>query len=160
VVIFSGVSAAMSVDPKLLQRDARGLLRTRRRKGRGTTEAIRALLPTIYRLRSEGVLWREIAEALGKQGIVQGQGKKRKPITTTRLTALVRQIEARTQNEPKPPSIKKAQGEKARATKMRPLSLAIELGQEIGTSNRRSEPSEEVLRRAALDRIQDVLKKD
>jgi hypothetical protein len=153
----------MSVDPKLLQRDARGFQKARRRKGRGTTEAIRAVLPTIYRLRSEGILWREIAEALGKQGIVQGQGKKRSPLTTTRLTALVRQIEAETESaalDPKPPSIKTAQIEKSRATKMRPLSVAVELGQEIRTSDRRSAPSEDDLRRAALDRIQDVLKKD
>jgi hypothetical protein len=84
----------MTVDPKRLLRDVRTLKKARpRSKGSGTTEAVRSALPTIYRLRAEGALWREIAQALGKQGIMQGQGAKQVPITTNRLTALVRQIE-------------------------------------------------------------------
>jgi hypothetical protein len=35
----------------------------------------------------------DIAAALGKQGMVQGKGKNRIPITTARLTSLVRQVE-------------------------------------------------------------------
>jgi hypothetical protein len=155
----------MVVDPKQLRRQAKRLQKARRRRnGRGTTAAIRAALPTIYKLRSDGVLWREIAEALGKQGMVQGSGKRRIPITTSRLTALVRQIEVQNQEERqrlKTPSIKSRQVKGMTALKLPAVSLAVELRPEIETSERRSTPpSEDDLRRAALDKIQDVLKKD
>lgn len=65
------------------------------RETTGTTKAIRAALPHIYSLREDGVQWSAIAAALAAQGIVQG--KARIPLTTNRLTALVRQIEL--QNE-------------------------------------------------------------
>jgi len=126
--------------------------------------AIRAALPTIYKLRSDGVLWRDIAAALGKQGVVQGSGMRRIPITTSRLTALVRQIELQIQEHNERltlPSTKKRQIKEKSALKLPAVSLALELRPEIETSERRSTPpSEEDLRRAALDKIQDVLKKD
>lgn len=84
----------MTIDPTRLQRDAKRLKKSRQhRKGPGTMAAVRAALPTIYRLRADGVLWKEIAAALGKQGVIEGKGKKRIPVTETRLTALVTQIE-------------------------------------------------------------------
>lgn len=65
------------------------------RETTGTTKAIRAALPHIYGLREDGVQWAVIAAALAAQGIVQG--KARIPLTTNRLTALVRQIELQNQ---------------------------------------------------------------
>jgi hypothetical protein len=155
----------MEIDSKQLRREAKRLQKSRRRyAGPGTTEAVRAALPTIYRLRSEGVFWSEIAKALGKQGVVQGKGKCRIPLTTSRLTALVRQIELQIQQAEevlKLPSIKKRQRKENAALKKQPVSLALELRPEIEAAERRSaSQSEEDLRRAALDRIQDVLKKD
>lgn len=87
----------MAIDPKQLQRDAKRLQKARRRlRGDGTTAAIRAALPTIYKLRADGVLWSEIAAALGDQGVTQGSGNRRIPITTNRLTSIVRQVEQET----------------------------------------------------------------
>ena len=65
------------------------------RERTGTTKAIRAALGHIYRLREDGIKWSAIAAALAAQGIVQG--KARVPLTTNRLTALVRQIEVQNQ---------------------------------------------------------------
>ena len=90
----------MTLDLKRLRIDASRfqIERSKSRSSRettGTTKAIRAALPEIYSLRKDGVQWSAIAAALGAQGIVQG--KARIPLTTNRLTALVRQIEL--QNE-------------------------------------------------------------
>lgn len=90
----------MTLDLKRLRIDA-SRFQTERLKSRssrettGTTKAIRAALPQIYSLREDGVQWSAIAAALAAQGIVQG--KARIPLTTNRLTALVRQIELQNQ---------------------------------------------------------------
>lgn len=90
----------MTLDLKRLRADASKLQneRSKSRSSRettGTTRAIRAALPEIYKLREDGVQWSVIAASLAAQGIVQGQD--RIPLATNRLTALVRQIEL--QNE-------------------------------------------------------------
>lgn len=155
----------MAIDPKQLQRDARSFQKVRRRqKGDGTTAAIRAALPIIYKLRAEGVLWSEIAAALGKQGVTQGSGKKRTPITTNRLTSIMRQIEQEIERADQPksrqPSIKNRQTPQNNALQNRSVSLALELKAQVKPSEARTTPNEEDLRRAALDKIQGVLKKD
>ncbi|MDV2988432.1 UNVERIFIED_CONTAM: hypothetical protein Q9R58_29555, partial [Methylobacteriaceae bacterium AG10] len=48
-------------------------------------------LPVIRQLRAAGVTWAAIAEALSAQGVTQGEGR---PLTATRLTAIVTQVEA------------------------------------------------------------------
>lgn len=98
--MVSGVDCGMMVNPKQLRSDASKFQadRSKSRSGRettGTTKAIRAVLPHIYSLRQDGVQWAAIAAALAVQGIVQG--KARIPLTTNRLTALVRQIELQNQ---------------------------------------------------------------
>jgi hypothetical protein len=86
------------------------------RETTGTTKAIRAALPQIYSLREDGLQWSAIAAALAAQGIVQG--KARIPLTTNRLTALVRQIEL--QNEKRAAK----QAEKGAVTE--PKNIAIQ----------------------------------
>jgi aspartokinase len=90
----------MSLDIKRLRADASKLQdelskSPSSRETTGTTKAIRAALPEIYKLREQGMKWSVIAAAMAAQGIVQD--KERAPLTTNRLTALVRQIEL--QNE-------------------------------------------------------------
>lgn len=140
----------MTLDLKRLRIDA-SRFQTERSKSRssrettGTTKAIRAALPQIYSLRGDGVQWSAIAAALAAQGIVQG--KARVPLTTNRLTALVRQIELQNQKraakkeevkEPKEiamqnhgPSVSPALGTKTRAI----------VGGEARHSHRRSQPT-------------------
>jgi hypothetical protein len=118
----------MAIDPKRLQRDATGLKKARRRReGDGTMAAIRAALPVIYELRAEGVRWGDIADALCRQGLMQGKGKHRIPITTNRLTSLVTQIQRATSkvNErPKPTAAN--QVKKINALQNRRVSLALD----------------------------------
>jgi hypothetical protein len=153
----------MGIDPKQLQRDARLLKKTREQhKGPGTTAAVRAVLPTIHRLRADRVHWSEIAAALGKQGVVQGKGENRIPITTTRLTSLVRQIEAKVKRADYKPKRAKPPGTRDQTIALQKptVSLSLELAADTKASGQKSPPTEEDLRRAALGRIQDVLKKD
>lgn len=154
----------MTIDSKQFQRDAKALQKARlRRKGPSTMAAVRAVLPAIYALRADGVLWSEIATALGNQGITQGKGKKRIPITTGRLTALVRQIEKqspKTSNETRQASKKSKQLEDPIALQSPAVSLALDLDRKVENADGKSTPSEEDLRHAALDKIQSVLRKD
>lgn len=123
--------------------------------------AIRAALPTIYKLRADGVLWSEIAAALGNQGVTQGSGNRRIPITTTRLTSIVRQIEQETTPaSPQQTSTKIRRIEENNALQSRPVTLALELKAQAEPSDTGALPNEEDLRRAALKKIQGVLKKD
>jgi hypothetical protein len=142
----------------------RSLKKTRqRRRGDGTMAAVRTALPTIYQLRAEGVHWSEIASALGRQGVTQGKGKNRIPITTTRLTSLVTQIEHATATVNQQPRRRPSQTEQTSETNAlqnHRVSLALELNTKTEALEREPGPSEEDLRRAALDRIQDVLRKD
>ena len=134
-----------------------------RRNGPSTMAALRAVLPAIYALRADGVLWSEIATALGNQGITQGKGKKRIPITTGRLTALIRQIEKQTTNSSKiteQGSKKYKRLEDPIALQSPAVSLALDLDRKVENADGKSNPSEEDLRRAALDKIQGVLRKD
>lgn len=86
----------MSLDPKRLLRDAKKAQTTRPatmvgRETTGVTRAVRAALPTIRKLRATGVSWAAIAQAMAEQGVRQ---KGDVPLTATRLTAIVGQVEA------------------------------------------------------------------
>jgi len=86
----------MPLDPKRLARDAKRAQAQRPdstigRETTGVTRAVRAGLPVIRQLRAAGVTWAAIAEAMSAQGVTQGDGQ---PLTATRLTAIVTQVEA------------------------------------------------------------------
>lgn len=86
----------MPLDPKRLTRDAKRAQAQRPdssigRETTGVTRAVRAGLPVIRQLRAAGVTWAAIAEAMSAQGVTQGEGQ---PLTATRLTAIVTQVEA------------------------------------------------------------------
>jgi hypothetical protein len=155
----------MALDLKRLRRDAKRLQekRSKSHSGRattGATEAIRAALPEIYKLRDQGVLWSEIARALGKQGVVAG--KKRLPLTTNGLTARVTQIEQQDRNAAAI-KIKKSQSaspSKTNALQKHHLALSEELAADIRTTDGRSPQSEDDLRRSALKRVQRMTRKD
>ncbi|WP_454620444.1 hypothetical protein [Bradyrhizobium cenepequi] len=151
----------MAIDPKRLQRDARTLKKARRsHEGDSTMAAIRAVLPVIHELRTDGVRWSDIAAALGEQGLMQGKGKHRIPITTNRLTSLVTQIERAVKVKERPKPRAPDQAQKINALQNRRASLALELTTEVDAGDPKDRPTEEDLRRAALDRIRSVLKKD
>lgn len=86
----------MPLDPKRLARDAKRAQAQRPdsiigREATGVTRAVRTSLPVIRQLRAAGVTWAAIAEAMSAQGVTQGEGR---PLTATRLTAIVTQVEA------------------------------------------------------------------
>ena len=86
----------MPLDPKRLLRDAKRAQTGRPaatvgRETTGVTRAVRAALPTIRILRAAGVTWAAIAQAMAEQGVRQ---KGDAPLTATRLTAIVGQVEA------------------------------------------------------------------
>ncbi|WP_398464769.1 hypothetical protein [Tardiphaga sp.] len=153
----------MPLDPKKLRSDAKRLQQARLaapgRETIGTTSAVRAALPIIYELRNDGVAWSAIADALAKQGVVQG--KDRVPITTHRLTALVNQIESqdrrRSEKNARPRGDTVATIEVERV-KPRLLQDAVALS----SSSTPVEPaaSEHDLRAAAFEKLQSILKKE
>ena len=86
----------MPLDPKRLLRDAKKAQTARPatlvgRETTGVTRAVRAALPTIRTLRAAGLSWAAIAQAMAEQGVRQ---KGDVPLTATRLTAIVGQVEA------------------------------------------------------------------
>jgi hypothetical protein len=148
----------MSLDIKRLRADASKLQdelskSPSSRETTGTTKAIRAALPEIYKLRV-------IAAAMAAQGIVQD--KERAPLTTNRLTALVRQIEL--QNERR--NAKRARkaaitaSPKKIAMQNRYLSLSPDLRADTRAADSRSPQSEDQIRRLAFERVQRMTEKD
>jgi hypothetical protein len=154
----------MTLDLKRLRADA-SRLQTERSKSRssrettGTTKAIRAALPAIYKLREEGVQWSAIAAALAAQGIVQG--KHRIPLTTNRLTALVRQIELQKETRVAK-SAEKGAGTKSNkfAMQNQRLSLSPDLRAETRAVGDRPSQSEDEIRRLAFERVQRMTEND
>ncbi|MGY3602752.1 MULTISPECIES: hypothetical protein [unclassified Bradyrhizobium] len=154
----------MTLDLRRLRTDA-SRLQTERSKSRssrettGTTRAIRAALPEIYKLRDDGVQWSAIAAALAAQGIVQG--RDRIPLTTNRLTALIRQIEVQNERRAARPA-KKGAGTKPKKIAMqnRSLSLSPELRAETQAVDDRPPQSEDEIRRLAFERVQRMTEKD
>jgi hypothetical protein len=162
----------MALDHKRLRRDAKRLQdkRSKSRSGRrttGATEAVRTALPEIYKLRDQGVLWSDIAKALGEQGVIEG--KKRVPLTTNGLTARVSQIEQQIENAaakkpkklpPVSPSETNALQSKRNALQKHHLALSDELAADTHTTDGRSSQSEDDLRRVAFEKVQRMTKKD
>ena len=155
----------MPLYPKRLARDAKRAQAQRPdssigRETTGVTRAVRAGLPIIRQLRAAGVTWAAIAEAMSAQGVTQGEGR---PLTATRLTAIVTQVEAQTR--------RKAEREARRRTRPDltvspeavpppepPLPVPAEpaLPSPIGSSAR---ATEEEIRRAGLHDLHQLLKK-
>jgi hypothetical protein len=158
-----GSALIMTLDPKKLRLDAKRLNKARPRSpiGRnttGTTDAIRAALPTIYELRKAGVSWPAIAEALADQGVVQGKNRTR--LTTHRLTALVTQIKNQERRKAEKSSDRgRSDAVDRTAPTLRKLSLASELA-----ARPKSDPSpalsEDELRQSAFDKLKSVMKMD
>ncbi|XUJ36332.1 hypothetical protein ACQ5SK_15705 [Bradyrhizobium japonicum] len=154
----------MTLDIKRLRADASRLQneRSKSRSSRettGTTRAIRAALPEIYKLREDKVQWSAIAAALAAQGVVQG--KDQTPLTTNRLTALVRQIEL--QNEKRAAkTARKGVSPKAQkfAMQNQRLSLSSELKAETQAVEDRPSESQDDIRRLAFERVQRMTEKD
>lgn len=154
----------MPLDPKKLRQDAKRLQAARPpstvgRETTGTTAAVKAALPVIYQLRQDGVSWPVIAQALADQGVVQG--KDRIPLTTNRLTALVSQIEQQARRKALKASNRNRSDTAAPpGAPARSLSLSAELATRSGVSDPAPSSTEDELRRAALDNLRDVLKKE
>lgn len=154
----------MTLDPKKLQRDAkrRQMAQPQPKIGRkttGATDAIRAALPMIYKLRRDGISWPAIAKALGDQGVVQG--KDRTPLTTNRLTALVRQIEVQEAKKARK-SVKRERGDVATQTvkPARKLSLSPDLAARPVAPHDPPVLDEDELRRMAFEKLKTVFKKE
>jgi hypothetical protein len=154
----------MALDLKRLHRDAKRLQeqKLKSRAGRettGTTKAVRAALAEIYQLREEGVQWSDIAKALADQGVVQG--KAHSPLTTNRLTALVRQIEKQRQAA-QAKSAKKsaiAASSPINALQNQRLVMSSELeANKLTTDIRPSSQSEDELNRLAFEKVRRMTK--
>ena len=146
----------MPLDPKKLHQDA---LRLQKARQVGTTKAVRDALAVIRDLRKKEVSWAAIAQALAEQGVVQG--KDRIPLTTSRLTALVSQIEAQERKK----ALKDGNRDRADTTKRQVepahrLTLSPDLVSPAGTSDLQRPSTEEELRQAAFEKLQTVLKKE
>ena len=155
----------MTLDLKRLRADAAKLQTTQSKSGSsrettGTTKAIRAALPEIYKLREQGIQWSVIAAALAAQGIVQG--KDRSPLTTNRLTALVRQIERQAEKRQAKHSKKAAIAVRPieNALQIRHLSLSPVLKADARAADDRPSQSEDEIRRLAFERVQRMTEKD
>lgn len=154
----------MPLDSKKLRRDAkrRQLDQPQPKIGRkttGATDAIRAALPMIYELRGEGISWPAIAKALGDQGVVQG--KDRTPLTTNRLTALVRQIEVQEAKKARKSGKRDRSDVAIQPIKPdRKLSLSPDLAARPVASDDPSVLDEDELRRMAFEKLQSVFKKE
>lgn len=154
----------MTLDLKRLRTDSSKLKTERLKSGSGrettgTTKAIRTALPTIYRLREEGVQWSDIAAALAAQGVVQG--KDRVALTTNRLTALVRQIEQQNEKRAAKAASKGVSPRPKKIAMQNPrLSLSSELEAETRAVEGRPSQSEDEIRRLAFERVQRMTEKD
>lgn len=154
----------MTLDPKKLRRDAkrRQLDQPQPRIGRkttGATDAVRAALPMIYELRGDGISWPAIAKALGDQGVVQG--KERTPLTTNRLTALVRQIEVQEAKKATKSSKRDRTDVTTHPAKpTRKLSISPDLAARPLVSDGPPVLDEDELRRTAFEKLQTVFKKE
>lgn len=153
------------LDLTQLKKDARSARGGVRRLSPGTTALLRKNLGTIDALRAEGVTFAAIAEALAKQGVVQGTGDDQKPITTNRLTALYGQLK---RTEAKRAGMRRARADAAdpspKHEQTRTGEPKIALSPELtpqASSDREDEqpPDEETIRRENLKRSQRFLKK-
>jgi hypothetical protein len=92
----------MAIDSKRLKKDSADAQEAmaandHARRRTGATALIEPVLPKIHELRAQKHSWATIAEALAKQGVVQGND--REPITGRRLTALICAINKRVRRQ-------------------------------------------------------------
>jgi hypothetical protein len=151
------------LDPKKLRQDAQRLQRARPAvtvglETTGTTKAIRAALPVIHQLRRDGVSWPAIAQALADQGVVQG--KDPIPLTTNRLTALVSQIEKQETKRSVKRGRERSDTTNRQVEAAQRLSLSPDLTPPVPATNLQPSSTEDELRRAAFEKLQNVLKKE
>lgn len=156
----------MPLDPKRLVRDAKKAQTARPatlvgRETTGVTRAVRAALPAIRTLRAAGVTWAAIAQAMAEQGVRQ---KGNVPLTATRLTAIVGQVEAQDRRR-SAAAISRGRPDLAGATPASrdPVGPAHPPPREPAPAdppNRpAAHPSAEAIRRAGLAELNRILKK-
>ena len=145
------------IDPKRLRKDAAKAEQDRLRSGIGQetvgiVRAIRDVLPIIRELRSEGMRWAAIADALNAQGIYPGTGDKPGILTPKRLTAIVSYLEkqevqraAKREGRRSRPELA---GPKIAGSLKKPVGLAPELQRDVKleSATKADHPSEEDLR--------------
>lgn len=160
------------IDRKRLLRDALKAERERPqpsvgRETVGIVRAVRELLPTIRDLRSQGVRWAAIAEALNAQGIYPAREGQPVLLTASRLTAIVSALERReTQKQDRVAKRRErpglvASGSASGSTK--PLAGSVSLSPELQPARKEERAtsafeSEEDLRRRALANVRSFLK--
>lgn len=157
----------MTLDPKRLARDAKRVQATRPaggigRETTGVTRAVRDGLPMIRQLREGGITWAAIAAAMSAQGVTQGAGR---PLTASRLTAIVGQVEAQLRRQAEQATARRARadlaapqpaltGDTAAPAPIAPVPLASSPAPDTT-----AHASEEAIRRAGLDALHKLLKK-
>jgi hypothetical protein len=152
----------MPLDPKRLLRDAKKAQTTRPatmvgRETTGVTRAVRAALPTIRRLRVAGVSWAAIAQAMAEQGVRQ---KGDVPLTATRLTAIVGQVEAQDRRRDAAAAVRN-RPDLFGAEPVSPVrpELAPEPPRGPAPADPPTHPTAEAIRRAGLAELNRILKK-
>jgi hypothetical protein len=158
-------------DPKRLARDAKRAQARRPdtgigRETTGVTRAVRAALPVIRQLRAAGVTWAAIADAMSAQGVIPGEGK---PLTATRLTAIVTQVEAQERRKVEREALRRARPDLTGAPEaISPSTPATPLPASAAPAARPALPvppgsgaraTEEEIRRAGLHDLHQLLKK-
>jgi len=157
----------MTLDPKRLARDAKRVQATRPaggigRETTGVTRAVRDGLPMIRQLRDGGITWAAIAAAMSAQGVTQGAGR---PLTASRLTAIVGQVEAQLRRQAEQATARHARadltapqpaitGRTAAPAPIAPVPFASSPAPDSTPHT-----SEEAIRRAGLDALHKLLKK-
>ncbi|SFT26624.1 hypothetical protein [Methylobacterium sp. yr668] len=157
----------MTLDPKRLARDAKRVQAARPaggigRETTGVTRAVRDGLPMIRQLRESGITWAAIAAAMSAQGVTQGAGK---PLTASRLTAIVGQVEAQLRRQAEQAAVRRARPDLADAKPPlagetdAPAPVAPVPSTPSPVLDRPARASEEAIRRAGLDSLHKLLKK-
>lgn len=168
----------MTIDLKRLRRDL-GRLHSERPAGRapggrpltGAMASVRVLLPALEQLRAEGFTWPEIAAALAAQGVMQARGDALVPITGRRVSALAASVRRQQDRHRQQAERRTQRGDLRSPPTAAPGTASTEprrlhLSSELATSGGPAPPalldtiSEEALRRAALESIKAILKKD
>jgi len=157
----------MTLDPKRLARDAKRVQATRPaggigRETTGVTRAVRDGLPMIRQLRQGGITWAAIAAAMSAQGVTQGAGR---PLTASRLTAIVGQVEAQLRRQAEQITARRARADLAAPQPARtgdtaaPALIAPVPPVSSPAPDTTAHASEEAIRRAGLDALHKLLKK-
>lgn len=154
----------MPLDPKRLARDAKRAQAQRPdstigRETTGVTRAVRAGLPVIRQLRAAGVTWAAIAEAMSAQGVTQGEGQ---PLTATRLTAIVTQVEAQERRTVEREARRRTRPDLTASSGIVPppeLSLPDPVAPAPPPVESGAHATEEEIRRAGLHDLRQLLKK-